>query len=88
MVPIQNSRGCEVLVRTFIRIAVSVCLLGFIAWRTNWSDLAEKFANLRLEMWLIALGFYVVAQIASARRWQLYARELHFEQTLPQYCAY
>ena len=47
-----------------------------------------QFANLRVEMWFAAVGLYVLAQIASARRWQLFAHELGFEQSLPQFCAY
>lgn len=74
--------------RKYIRIAVTALLFTLIAWRTNWSDVADKFAGLRLEMWFAAVGLYVLAQIASARRWQLYARELHFEERLGAYCAY
>ena len=33
-----------------IRIFVSVALLGAIAWRMDWSNLADKFANLRIEL--------------------------------------
>ena len=32
----------------YIRIAVSVGLLAIIAWRMDWSGLADKFANLRI----------------------------------------
>jgi uncharacterized membrane protein YbhN (UPF0104 family) len=62
--------------------------LTVIAWRTNWSEVADKFAHLRFELWFAAVGLYLLAQIASARRWQLFAKELGFEHTLPQYCAY
>jgi uncharacterized protein (TIRG00374 family) len=75
-------------VRKFIRIAVSVVLLSLIAWRANWSDVADQFAHLRFELWLAAAGLCLLAQIASARRWQLFAKELGFEHSLPQYCAY
>jgi hypothetical protein len=63
-------------------------LLTFIAWRTNWSDVAQRCANLDVQLWLAAVGFYMLALIASARRWQLYAKELGFEHSLPRYCAY
>jgi uncharacterized membrane protein YbhN (UPF0104 family) len=75
-------------VRKYIRIAVSVLLLTLIAWRTDWSEVGQKFAHLRVELWFAAVGLYLVAQVASARRWQLFAQELHFEHTLAQYCAY
>ena len=72
----------------YLRIVVSVALLTLIAWRTNWSEVGGKFANLPLTMWFAAVGLYILAQIASARRWQLFARPLHFEHSLSQYCAY
>jgi uncharacterized membrane protein YbhN (UPF0104 family) len=75
-------------VRTYIRIVVSVALLTLIFWRIEWSDVGRHFAGLDLTLWLAAVGLYVLAQVASARRWQLYANELGFEQTLPQFCAY
>jgi uncharacterized membrane protein YbhN (UPF0104 family) len=75
-------------VTKYVRIAVSAMLLTVIAWRTNWGEVADKFAHLRFELWFAAAGLYLLAQIASARRWQLFARELGFEHTLPQYCAY
>jgi uncharacterized membrane protein YbhN (UPF0104 family) len=71
-----------------IRIAVSVLLLSVIAWRTNWSDIGEKFANLNVWLWLAAVGVLVAAQLASAKRWQLFAKELRFERTMPQYFSY
>jgi uncharacterized membrane protein YbhN (UPF0104 family) len=75
-------------VNKYIRIAISAVLLSWIAWRTNWSDVASKFANLRIEFWLVGVGFLIIAQIASARRWQLFAREMQFNHTLPQYTAF
>jgi uncharacterized membrane protein YbhN (UPF0104 family) len=75
-------------VRKYVRIAVSALLLSLIAWRTNWSEVGDKFAHLRFDLWFAAVGLYLLAQIASARRWQLFAKELRFEHTLPQYCAY
>lgn len=74
--------------RKYIRVAVSGCLVAWIAWRTDWSDVAEKFANLHVELWIAAVALFLGMQIASARRWQLYGKDLGFEQTFPQYCAY
>lgn len=72
----------------YLRIAISALLLTIIAWRTNWSDVGEKFTHLRVEYWLAAVGLLVLAQIISAKRWQIFAKELHFERSLPQYSAY
>jgi uncharacterized membrane protein YbhN (UPF0104 family) len=75
-------------VSKYIRLSVSVLLVAFIVWRTNWSEVADRFANLRVEMWFCAIGLALLAQIASARRWQLFARALQFEHSLPRYCTY
>ena len=72
----------------YIRIAVSVLLLSVIAWRTDWSVVGDKFANLNVWLWLTAVGVLVFAQLLSAKRWQLFAQEMRFERTLSQYCAY
>lgn len=72
----------------YIRIAVSAVLLAWIAWRTDWSVVGGKFANLNVGMWLAAAGALVLGQFVSARRWQLFAQELRFDRTLPQYSAY
>ena len=72
----------------YIRIAISGLLLTWIGWRTNWTDVAEKFATLRIEFWLAAVGLLVVAQVVSARRWQYFAQSLGFERTIAQYSAY
>jgi uncharacterized membrane protein YbhN (UPF0104 family) len=75
-------------VSKYIRIAVSALLLSVIAWRTDFSVVGDKFANLNVWLWLAAVGVFASTMIASAKRWQLFARELRFERTLPQYCAY
>jgi glycosyltransferase 2 family protein len=75
-------------VSKYIRIAVSALLLTFIAWRTDWTVVGDNFASLNVGLWLAALGVLVFAQLLSARRWQVFAEELRFERTLPQYCAY
>ena len=72
----------------YLRIAISAALLGFFAWKTNWTEVGAKFAHLHFEMWFAAVGFLILAQIASARRWQLFAQELRFDRTIQQYCSY
>ncbi len=71
-----------------LRLAVSVALLTWIGWRTNWSDVSRAFSNLRVEWWLAALGLLLVCQVASARRWQLFARALRFERSVKQLSAF
>lgn len=72
----------------YIRIAISVLLLGVIAWRTDFSAVGGKFADLNVWLWLGSVGVLIFAQVASAKRWQLFAQELRFERSLPQYSAY
>ncbi len=72
----------------YIRIAVSAVLLAVVAWRTNWSDVAERFANLNIWLWLAAVGVALLGIVASATRWQLFGREMGFERSLGQYSAY
>jgi uncharacterized membrane protein YbhN (UPF0104 family) len=73
---------------TYLRIGVSAVLLGVIGWRTDWSVVSANFAQLNWALWLAAVGAGVLAQGFSARRWQLFAQEMRFTRTLPQYCAY
>jgi uncharacterized membrane protein YbhN (UPF0104 family) len=69
-------------------MVVSLVLLAAIAWRTNWGEVAQRFAGLRIEMWFAAVGLLVVGLIGNARRWQLYAQQLGFERPLAQLSAY
>jgi uncharacterized membrane protein YbhN (UPF0104 family) len=75
-------------VSKYLRIAVSALLLSVIAWRTDFHVVAGRFANLNVGLWLAAVGTLVVAMLASAKRWELFARQLRFERNLLQYCAY
>jgi len=75
-------------VSKYLRIAVSAALLSWVAWKTDWVQLVEAFAGLRIDLWLAALAILVVCQLASARRWQVLARELRFERSLAQMTGY
>jgi uncharacterized membrane protein YbhN (UPF0104 family) len=48
----------------------------------------EAFAQLRVELWLAALAILIVCQFISARRWQLFARELRFERPVHRLFGY
>ncbi len=67
-----------------IRIGVSAVLLGWIAWRTDWAEVGAHFAQMRLGLWLAALGLLGVTQLVSALRWQIFARALGFDRPLRQ----
>jgi uncharacterized protein (TIRG00374 family) len=72
----------------WLRLAGSVALLGFLAWRTDWRQIAAAFAGLRVGLWLLAVGLYVLTQLVSSLRWRLLARPLGFSQPLGQFIAF
>jgi uncharacterized membrane protein YbhN (UPF0104 family) len=76
------------LVRQRLRLVVSVALLGWIAWQTDWDQVGRAFAQLRVGWWLAAVLLLVLAQLASARRWQLLAGPLGFPRPLGQMTAF
>jgi uncharacterized membrane protein YbhN (UPF0104 family) len=71
-------------VSKLVRLAISAALLGWVAWETDWARFGQAFAALRLELWLGALGLFVLMQVASALRWQILARALGFERSLKE----
>jgi uncharacterized membrane protein YbhN (UPF0104 family) len=75
-------------VSKYLRIAVSAVLLGIIAWRTDWTVVGDKFANLNVWLWLASVAVLAFAMVLSAKRWEVCARELRFERSMLQYTAY
>jgi glycosyltransferase 2 family protein len=71
-------------VSKLIRIGVSAILLTWIGWQTDWPRVGEAFANLRVELWLAAVGVLVASQVVSAMRWRVMARALGFERSVTQ----
>lgn len=65
-----------------LRLGVSILLLGWIGWQTDWRALGESFAHLKAGYWLAGVALLIVTQIVSAWRWQYFARELRFERPL------
>ena len=72
----------------FLKILVSVALLGILAWRTDWVHVATVFGEMRFGWWLAALAVYGLAQILSSIRWQMLARPLGFDQPLSYFLGY
>jgi uncharacterized protein (TIRG00374 family) len=70
--------------KKLLRVAVTVFLLGFLAWkmRGDWDKIGDNFANLRVTYWywLLAVGVFLIAQLASSVRWRWLARPLGFTQ--------
>ncbi len=71
-----------------IRLAVSVVLLGGIAWNTDWAAVRHAFTHLRVEWWAGAAALLALTQVASATRWQLFARALRFDRPLRHLCGF
>jgi glycosyltransferase 2 family protein len=71
------------------RPLVSLGMLSWLALRTDWDQVGKVFLHLRLELWFTALGLFLLAQVASAARWHLFARPLGFQNPLRQFiCLY
>jgi uncharacterized membrane protein YbhN (UPF0104 family) len=71
-----------------LRLGVSVALLGWLAWRTDWGRIHEAFGHLRFGLWLAAVAVYFLAQLISGYRWQLLARPLGFHEPLRRFTAF
>jgi uncharacterized protein (TIRG00374 family) len=72
-----------------LRFVVSAALLIYLAWRTDWHQVGQVFVHLRLELWLSAVGLFLLAQAISAVRWRLLAQPLGFQAPLRDFfCFY
>jgi uncharacterized membrane protein YbhN (UPF0104 family) len=72
-------------VAKYLRSAVSIAVLGWLAWRINWSQVNQCFTEIRWKWWLSATVLYVAVQILSALRWQLLAKPLGFADAQPRF---
>jgi hypothetical protein len=73
--------------KNLLRVAVSVSLLGFLAWkmRGEWGQTVDTFMKMRVVYWVLAVGVFLVAQVASSVRWRWLARPLGFTQGSGQF---
>jgi uncharacterized membrane protein YbhN (UPF0104 family) len=67
---------------------VSLALIGWLAWRTDWQQIRQAGANLRFAFWLAALILYLVIQMISGLRWQLLAKPLGYQGTIWQFTSF
>lgn len=58
------------------RLLGSLILVGLLAWRIDWQQVASAFVQLDATYWLLALGVYLLTQGVSAARWQILGRML------------
>jgi uncharacterized membrane protein YbhN (UPF0104 family) len=75
-------------VSKILRLLVSTAILGGLAWRTDWGQIAAAFGQLHLGLWLAAVGLYALTQCLSALRWQELARPLGFNRPLRDYAGF
>ncbi|HZU37487.1 MAG TPA: lysylphosphatidylglycerol synthase transmembrane domain-containing protein [Gemmataceae bacterium] len=68
-----------------LKLGISVGLLGWLAWRTDWSQVREALAEVRLQTWLFALALYLGSQVVSGIRWSWLARPFGFRAPLWRY---
>jgi uncharacterized membrane protein YbhN (UPF0104 family) len=71
-----------------LRLGVSVALLSWVAWRTDWQQVSAAFGRLRAELWLAAFGLLLASQFVSALRWRMLAQALRFQRSLWQYVGF
>ena len=67
---------------TALRIVGTLGLLGLLAWRLEWGQVAASFAGLSPGWWLLGCAVFALAQLASAWRWRCLAAPLGFEVPL------
>jgi glycosyltransferase 2 family protein len=75
-------------VKKYWRLLGSLALVGVLAWRLDWRQVAAAFAHLDVTLWLLALGLYLLTQGVSALRWQMLARMLGLGGRWRDYLAY
>lgn len=73
---------------TKLRMAAGLVILALVAWKTDWSGVADAFTNARWSLWLLAVVVYGLTQVVSSWRWQLLSQPLGFHRPLHQHTAF
>jgi hypothetical protein len=74
--------------KRLLKVAVSAGILGVLAAKTDWDQVAAAVRGLRWPVAAAALGVLVAAQVVSGLRWQWLARPLGFGGPLRRYVGY
>jgi uncharacterized membrane protein YbhN (UPF0104 family) len=69
------------------RAAISLGVLAWLVWHTEWSPLQATLSQVRLEWCFIALGLFLIAQLISSYRWQILSSGLGFNDRLIRFYA-
>lgn len=67
------------------RAAVSVAILAGLAAKMDWTQVQSTFRDTRWNLWFVAVGVYVAAQLLSAVRWRWLSQPLGFDRPLRAY---
>ena len=70
--------------RLLLRVAVTGLLVAYVGFKTDWNEVGPAFAKLNLRYWLAAIAILAGTQIVSAYRWQICARQLGIECSVPR----
>jgi uncharacterized membrane protein YbhN (UPF0104 family) len=71
-----------------LRLTITVVLLAWVGYHTDWAKVGGALAHMRVELWLAALGVLGLTQVVSAWRWQILARPFGFERSIGQLLNY
>ena len=74
-----------VIPNRLLRFAVSAAILGVLAAKTDWQQVAVAIHNLRWPIAMAAFAVLLAAQIVSAVRWQWLSQPLGFDGPLRRY---
>jgi uncharacterized protein (TIRG00374 family) len=70
-----------------LRATVSLAILGGLAFKMDWSSVADAFHEMAWRNWLAAVCVFLVAQLLSAIRWRWLSQPLGFQRPLRNYVA-
>jgi uncharacterized protein (TIRG00374 family) len=85
---VPNSSCVVHVVAKNLRWIITLGLLSWLAWRTDWDRVRHDFTSLHLGFCVGALGLGLLMQLVSGLRWQLLARPLGFRGSCWQFTAF
>lgn len=74
--------------KTGLRLTVGGIILGWLAYRTDWSQVVRAFTALDWWLWLAGVGLYLLVMAIGSLRWQLLAEPLGFQHPLRDYLSF
>jgi len=81
-------RSLKCTVKTSLRIAVSISLLGWLVMSSDPQGIADALLDISPLAWVVAFGMYLASQVLSGLRWAILARTLDFSGQWTTYLGY